>query len=125
MSRTAPCFRRGSGAALPFAADTFDAVVSCMTFHEVRDANPRSRAVIDALRVLRPGGRFVFVDPFDDPTYYRSLDEIHTAARSAGATILRSERLSDLLPLPFPLTHPKVLGHVMLLAGDKPAAAAG
>jgi SAM-dependent methyltransferase len=115
------CFRRGSAASLPFADDTFDAIVSCMTFHEVRDADPRSRAVIDALRVLRPGGQFVFVDPFTDRTYYPSLDDLSNDIQSAGATILQSSRLAALLPLSFPLTHPKVLGRVMLLVGTKSA----
>jgi len=113
-------FDAGSGAALPFAPATFDAVVSCMTLHEVADANPRSRAVVEALRVLRPGGRFVFVDPFADAAYYRSIDDVRSVVASAGATA-RFDRLADLLPLPFPLAHPKVLGSVMLVAGSKGA----
>jgi SAM-dependent methyltransferase len=93
-----------------------------MTLHEIRDADPRSQAIVEALRVLRPGGRFVFVDPFADPASYRSLDEVQTVVHSAGARIQRFERLADLVPLSFPLAHPKVLGHVMLLVGDTHAA---
>jgi SAM-dependent methyltransferase len=112
-------FDAGSGAALPFAPATFDAVISCMTLHEVADANPRARAIVEALRVLRPGGRFVFVDPFADPAYYRSIDEVERAVGDGGGTILRFDHLADLLPLRFPLSHPKVLGNVVLLVGDK------
>jgi SAM-dependent methyltransferase len=112
-------FDAGSGAALRFAPETFDTVVSCMTLHEVADANPRTRAIVEALRVLRPGGRFVFVDPFADPAYYRSVGEVERAVGDVGATIVRFDRLADLLRLPYPLAHPKVLGNVMLLVGDK------
>ncbi|MEU4236932.1 class I SAM-dependent methyltransferase [Actinoplanes sp. NPDC026619] len=97
-------FERGSGAALDFPDAAFDVVVSCMTFHEIRD---KADCVREALRVLRPGGRFVFVDPFADPAYYP------TPPRLPGSSC----PLGDLVDLPFPLRHPKVLGRVLLLAG--------
>ncbi|MFB6308083.1 MAG: class I SAM-dependent methyltransferase [Haloarculaceae archaeon] len=43
---------------LPFAADTVDAAVSTMTYHEF--ASPD--ALAEVLRVLRPDGRLVLVD---------------------------------------------------------------
>jgi len=105
-------FRRQSGAALDFPGGTFDVVVSCMTFHEITDNTHKIDGVREALRVLKPGGRFVFVDPFADPAYYP-----YRSALPGTLTALR-----ELVPLPFPLGHPKVLGRTMLAEGTKPQA---
>jgi SAM-dependent methyltransferase len=113
-------FQQHSGAALRFTDGSFDVVVSCMTFHEIRDLHRKSDAVAEALRVLRPGGRYVFLDLFADPSFYPSIDHIRHTISMAGATISDLHGLADLLPLPFPLRHPKVLGHAMLIAGTKP-----
>jgi SAM-dependent methyltransferase len=113
-------FQQHSGAALRFADDSFDVVVSCMTFHEIRDVHRKTDAVVEALRVLRPGGRYVFLDLFADPSFYPSIDHVRQTISSAGVTISDLHALADLLPLPFPLRHPKVLGHAMLIAGTKP-----
>jgi len=56
-ARTA--FLEHSGAALGFADGSFDAVVSCLTFHEIGGVERKSDGVVEALRVLRPGGRYV------------------------------------------------------------------
>ncbi len=48
-------FHQQSAADLAFPDASFDTVVSCLTFHEVRDAPDRADAVAEALRVLRPG----------------------------------------------------------------------
>jgi len=37
-----------------------------------------------------------------------------------GASIAEFGTLADLLALPFPLRHPKVLGQAMLMVGTKP-----
>jgi SAM-dependent methyltransferase len=50
-------FREGDAEALPFADGSFDAVV--MNFGMLHLAQPE-RAVSEALRVLRPGGRYAF-----------------------------------------------------------------
>jgi SAM-dependent methyltransferase len=101
-------FLRQDAAALDFADDSFDVVVSCMTLHEVSGG-----ALAEALRVLRPGGRFVLVDPFADGTYYPSF------APPPGTEEFTP--LAEQVTLPFPLRHPRVLGRTMLLTGTKPA----
>ena len=113
-------FHRQNGARLDLPDGAFDAVVSCMTFHEIRELPRKSDAVVEALRVLRPGGRYVFLDLFADPSFYPSVDHLRQTISRAGASISDLHNLADLLPLRFPLRHPKVLGHAMLIAGTKP-----
>jgi SAM-dependent methyltransferase len=112
-------FLMQSGAALGFADGSFDTVVSCLTFHEIGDLERKSDGMVEALRVLRPGGRYVFLDLFGDPAFYPSADHVREAIRGAGASIVEFDSLAESLPLPFPLRHPKVLGHAMLIVGRK------
>jgi len=117
-ARTA--FLKQSGAALEFADGSFDAVTSCLTFHEIGDVERKADGVVEALRVLRPGGRFVLLDLFGDPAFYGSPEDVEKAIAGAGASVGEFSRLGDLLPLPFPMRHPKVLGHAMLVVGTMP-----
>ncbi|MFM2073048.1 MAG: hypothetical protein RLZZ623_3312, partial [Actinomycetota bacterium] len=48
---------RAGAAALPFAGESFDAVVACLVFEHIRDVDD---AIAEVSRVLRPGGRFCF-----------------------------------------------------------------
>ena len=50
-------FARSGAAALPFADETFDAVVACLVFEHIRDVD---LAIAEVARVLVPGGRFCF-----------------------------------------------------------------
>jgi SAM-dependent methyltransferase len=112
-------FERQSGSALSFPAASFDAVVSCMTFHEIKENADKTDGAAEALRVLRPGGTFVFLDLFGDRSFYPDPAALPAIA---GAD---PRPLSDLMALPFPLRHPKVLGHAMVVTGTKPAAGSG
>jgi ubiquinone/menaquinone biosynthesis C-methylase UbiE len=53
--------RLASATKLPLPAGTVDLVVSNYCFHHLRDADKR-RALAEAMRVLRPGGRLVIAD---------------------------------------------------------------
>ncbi|GIF46240.1 hypothetical protein Afe04nite_07790 [Asanoa ferruginea] len=99
---------------------SFDVVVSCLTFHEVGDLESATGALVAALRVVGPGGRFAFLDLFGDPGHYPSPDGVREAIEGAGGTIEEFGGLADALPLPFPLRHPKVLGHALLVVGSRP-----
>ncbi|GIF62406.1 hypothetical protein Ais01nite_04410 [Asanoa ishikariensis] len=112
-------FSRQSGGAIGFADGSFDVVVSCLTFHEIRDLADKTDGVVEALRVLRPGGRYVFLDLFGDPELYPSLDALRSAIARAGASIAELTSLADLMPLAYPLRHPKVLGHAMVVTGSR------
>ena len=54
--------RTGDMRALPFADGSFDVVVSGLAIHNIRDAAGRAKAIDEAVRVLRPGGRILIVD---------------------------------------------------------------
>jgi SAM-dependent methyltransferase len=108
-------FRKQSGSALSFPDASFDAVVSCMTFHEIKENADKTDGVAEALRVLRPGGTFVFLDLFGDRSFYSDPLAVRAVA---GAD---PRPLAGLMALPFPLRHPKVLGHAMVVSGTKPA----
>ena len=112
-------FVRASAASLPFEDAAFDAAASNLTFHEVRDEPDKLRVVAEALRVVRPGGRFAFVDLFYDPTVYGDPQRFEDHVASLGLSAFELVRLSDRLPLPRLLLHPKVLGHAALLYGTK------
>jgi SAM-dependent methyltransferase len=52
----------GDMAALPFADDSFDVVVSSLAIHNIRGNAGREKAIGEAVRVLRPGGRLMIAD---------------------------------------------------------------
>lgn len=112
-------FQRGDAAHLPFGVGEFDTVVSCLTFHEVRSLPDRADAVREALRLVRPGGQFVFLDLFADPTHFTSPEHVHGVVRDSGCVVEVDEPLSRLMHLPFPLGGAKVLGHARLLMGRR------
>jgi SAM-dependent methyltransferase len=112
-------FTKGTASALSFAAATMDAVVSCLTFHEVGDVEAKEDCVAEALRVLAPGGRFVFVDLFDDRSHYPDPHALERTIAAAGSSIDENRPLRELLDLPFPLGGAKVLGRARLIAGFK------
>ncbi len=47
---------------LPFPPGSFDVVLSNLAFSNIRDSEERARALREAVRVLRPGGRMRVVD---------------------------------------------------------------
>jgi ubiquinone/menaquinone biosynthesis C-methylase UbiE len=61
---------------LPFAAGSFDVVLSFLMLHHV---GAWERAVAEAVRVLRPGGRFIGYDLADTwrSRVFHHLDQIH------------------------------------------------
>jgi ubiquinone/menaquinone biosynthesis C-methylase UbiE len=49
---------------LPFPDASFDVVTSAMAIHNISSAEGRHRALDEAMRVLRPGGRLFVADPW-------------------------------------------------------------
>jgi arsenite methyltransferase len=60
---------------LPFADGMFDVVLSSWALHEMSDAGDRERAVREAARVLKAGGRIVLADARYAEEYAATLAE--------------------------------------------------
>jgi ubiquinone/menaquinone biosynthesis C-methylase UbiE len=82
-SRLQVTVKRASAEALPFPDDSFDAVVCTLVLCTVDDPD---RAVAEIQRVLRPGGRMLFLEHVrsDDPGLARWQDRLTPVWRRLG-----------------------------------------
>ena len=112
-------FQKGDAAALEFTPDSFDGAISNLTFHEVQSVADKRAVVREALRVVKPGGTFAFVDYFYAKKYYGKAAEFESYLRDLKLSQLEYKPLRDMLPLPVLLRHPKILGKVGIIYGRK------
>ncbi|MFX1237836.1 MAG: methyltransferase domain-containing protein [Promethearchaeota archaeon] len=83
-------FKNINAARLPFQDEELDAIISNLTFHEVKDFKMREKhkGLIEAFRVLKKGGTFAFQDIFGSKSIYgdfkklkgileKHIDELH------------------------------------------------
>ena len=115
-------FIRASASALPLEDNSVDAVVSCLTFHEVLDQEDKSVAIGEAIRVLRPGGTFALFDLFDDDRVFGAsggVDRVTNAITTFGGSIALRRPLSEMMRLPFPLNTAKALRYGVLITGTR------
>jgi len=54
---------------LPFEDESFDVIVSNVAVHNIKDRIGREKAIEEAVRVLRPGGRLMIADIFATSQY--------------------------------------------------------
>jgi hypothetical protein len=69
--------------------------------------------------VLEPGGRFAFVDLFDDARFYLERERVLDAVRDAGGEIESVRKLTEILDLRFPMNLGKVLKYAVIVTGTK------
>jgi SAM-dependent methyltransferase len=112
-------FQKGDAAALEFADGAFDCAISNLTFHEVRSARDKREVLREALRVVKPGGRFAFVDYFYDAKLYGNEAELDQFLRGLGLSQLDRKPLWQLMAVPWLLRHPRILGKVGMISGRK------
>ncbi|MEK5445078.1 class I SAM-dependent methyltransferase [Fredinandcohnia sp. FSL W7-1320] len=112
-------FLKASASELPFNDDEFDIVVSCLTFHEVKDRRDKTEVIKEALRVLKPGGVFVFLDLFMDENIFGDEKELINNIKKHGISELNSSKLAEEIKLPKLLLGKKVLGNAMIFDGRK------
>lgn len=112
-------FQKGDAAALDFANEMFDGAVSNLTFHEVKSVADKRSVVKEALRVVKPGGTFAFVDYFYDAKYYGKALELEDYLREMRLAQFESKPLRDMIAIPILLRHPRILGKVGIIYGRK------
>ncbi len=112
-------FQKGDAALLDFTDNTFDGAISNLTFHEVNSVPDKKLVLQEALRVVKSGGSFSFVDYFFDEKYYGTEPEFEQFLKSLNLANFERKHLQDVLPLPMMLRHPKILGKVGIIFGKK------
>lgn len=112
-------FSRASASKLPFADGTFDLTVSNLVFHEVADVKDKRDCIREALRVLKPGGRFVFQDLFLIERYYGKPEELVAFVKSCGASEALFADTSKSAFIPKALRLPFMVGTLGMLIGMK------
>ncbi|MFI8684607.1 class I SAM-dependent methyltransferase [Rossellomorea sp. NPDC077527] len=112
-------FLKASASKLPFQDAAFDVVVSCLTFHEVKDSTDKTAVIKEALRCLKPGGDFVFMDLFQDEKTFGDVNELIASLMKDGVSDIESYTLAEYIPMPSILLNKKVLGHGMIISGRK------
>ena len=112
-------FVHGTASKLPFDDASFSRVVSSLTFHEVKDVCDKAIGVTEAIRVLKSGGRFAFVDLFDDPGSYPGRERVIEAITKVGGELESARCLSEIMPLKWPMDTGKVLKYAVVIAGTK------
>jgi arsenite methyltransferase len=71
----------GDITALPFADDSVDVIVSNLVIHNIPGRAGRERAIAEAARVLRPGGRLAIADLWATSQHVRQLRALGWDAR--------------------------------------------
>lgn len=111
-------FRKGDAAKLDFMADTFDAAVSNFVFHEVRSQKDKHALVLEALRVLKPGGCFAFQDIFFAKSHYGDINAFVEALRPYVSEIHFVDTRHPSYAPKF-LSSPIILGQMGMIYGRK------
>ena len=112
-------FQRASASALPFDDGSFDAAVSNLVFHEVRDAKDKKEVIKEALRIVRKDGAFVFQNLFLRKRIYGEIDDLLETMKSWGIERVESVNTSSFEFIPKALKLPFMLGTMGILYGKK------
>lgn len=112
-------FRQASASALPFEDESFNLVVSNLTFHEVKDSASKLDVVKEALRVVKTGGEFVFQDLFLLRKYYGTTEDLIAAVQEMGVQDVHFVDTGKASFIPKALKLPFMVGTLSLLYGVK------
>jgi len=112
-------FQKASASALPFEAESFDAAVSNLAFHEVRDAKDKRDVIKEALRVVKKGGAFAFQDLFLMKRVYGDVDELLETIRSWDIENVELTDTSHSDFIPKALRPSLIFGAIGILHGRK------
>lgn len=110
-------FEEGNAIQLPYADGEFDVVVSNFVFHEIGEVQDKVTLLIEALRVLRPGGSFVLCDLFFSKALYGEFSRLVQRLQSEGLVSLSAIRPDKEVRIPAPLK--PMLSDTCILYGRK------
>ena len=111
-------FQKANAVSLPFEDGSFDLVISNFVFHEA-GGRDKKEVLKEALRVVKPGGNFVFQDLFLVSRLYGKPDELLETVRSWGIRDVRLIDTSKLDFIPGALKLPFMVGSIGILCGTK------
>jgi SAM-dependent methyltransferase len=112
-------YQKASASALPFKDEYFDAVVSNLVFHEVRDAADKREVIREALRVVRKGGKFAFQDLFLMKRLYGNTNDLLFIIRSWGVRDVKFIQTHEAAFIPPALKLPFMVGTIGIIAGER------
>jgi SAM-dependent methyltransferase len=112
-------FQQASASRLPFQDESFDLVVSNLTFHEVKDAPDKRMLLKEAFRVLRKGGCFAFQDLFLLKRTYGEIDALLSNIKGWGVTRAEFIDTHSAPFIPLALRLPFMVGTLGLFTGVK------
>ncbi|WXG39559.1 MAG: class I SAM-dependent methyltransferase [Candidatus Freyarchaeum deiterrae] len=112
-------FQKASASALPFDDEYFDAVVSNLVFHEVKDTADKREVIREALRVVKKGGKFAFQDLFLMKRIYGDTKDLIKTIRSWGVTKVKFVETRGSTFIPRSLKLPFMLGTIGIITGEK------
>jgi SAM-dependent methyltransferase len=111
-------FRQGSAASVPFPDESFDLVVSNLTFHEVKEARDKRQLLHEALRVTKKGGVFAFQDLFLLKRVYGDVGSLLATIRGWGVAKVEFVETRK-SPFPRAVKLPFMIGTLGLIVGEK------
>lgn len=112
-------FLQASASSLPFDDETFDVVISNLTFHEVADTKDKRLLIKEALRVLRKGGVFVFQDLFLWQRFFGTREDLLGLIKKWGVERVEFINSKELVYIPTLLRLPFMVGTIGLIRGKK------
>lgn len=112
-------FQKASALKLPFEDGHFDAAVSNLTFHEVRDVKDKRELLREALRVVRKGGKFVFQDLFLVKKMYGDPEDLVETIKSWGIEKVEFVDTHNEPFIPRALKLPFMVGTMGIIRGKK------
>jgi SAM-dependent methyltransferase len=112
-------FQKSSASKLPFPDGCFDAAVSNLTFHEVADTKDKREVVREALRVVKPGGKFAFQDLFLNERQFGKIDELLDTLRGWGMSRVEFIETRNAPFIPPALKLPFMVGTIGIILGEK------
>jgi hypothetical protein len=94
-------------------------MVSCLTFHEVKDEPNKLNLFNEQMRVLKQGGQFIFMDLFLETKTFGDYNTFINSLNKIGLSKLERIKLSELIKMPKLLLTKKILGNAVLIRGVK------